>query len=235
MEVSRLAFGADGTLYMSIGGPGTGGDDSLIRPQHLTDYAGKILRMRDDGSVPPDNPFVGRKDAKTRIFSLGHRNQLGMALNPWTKEIWSGEQGPNGGDEINIIRAGKNYGWPLVSDGRDYRGPYISSSPYREGMERPHVVFVPSIAISSIAFYTGDKFPNWQRNLFVSGMREGEIARTGQLVRIVFNDKWEELRRESLLRDLHQRIRDVRQGPDGLLYVITDEGANSVLLRIEPA
>ena len=191
--------------------------------------------MRDDGGVPPDNPFVGRPNHKERIFSMGHRNQLGMALNPWTKEIWSGEQGPNGGDEINIIRAGKNYGWPLVSDGRDYRGPYISSSPSREGMERPHVVFVPSIAISSIAFYTGDRFPSWQRNLFVSGMREGEIARTGQVVRIVFNDKWEELRREALLRDLHQRIRDVRQGPDGLLYVITDEGANSALLRIEPA
>jgi len=234
MEVSRLAFGADGMLYMSIGGPGTGSDDSLIRPQRTNDYAGKILRMRDDGSVPPDNPFVGRKDHKERIFSMGHRNQLGMALNPWTKEIWSGEQGPNGGDEINIIRAGRNYGWPLVSDGRDYRGPYISASPFREGMERPHVVFVPSIAISSIAFYTGDRFPSWQRNLFVGGMREGEIARTGQLVRIVFNDKWEELRRESLLRDLHQRIRDVRQGPDGLIYVITDEGANSVLLKIEP-
>jgi len=235
MEVSRLAFGADGMLYMSIGGPGTGGDDSLIRPQHLNDYAGKILRMRDDGSVPPDNPFVGQKDAKARIFSMGHRNQLGMAMNPWTKEIWSGEQGPNGGDEINIIRAGKNYGWPLLSDGRDYRGPYISPSPYKEGMERPHVIFVPSIAISSIAFYTGDKFPNWQRNLFVSGMREGEIARTGQLIRLVFNDKWEEMRREALLRDLHQRIRDVRQGPDGFIYVITDEGANSVMLRIEPA
>jgi len=235
MEVSRMAFGADGMLYMSIGGPGTGGADSVIRPQHGNDYAGKILRMRDDGSVPPDNPFIGKNDYKPRIFSMGHRNQLGMALNPWTREIWSGEQGPNGGDEINIIRAGKNYGWPLVSDGRDYNGPFISSSPFKEGMERPHVVFVPSIAISSIAFYTGDKFPNWQKNLFVSGMREGEIARTGQLIRLVFNDNWQEMRRESLLRDLHQRIRDVRQGPDGFLYVITDEGANSVLLRIEPA
>jgi len=235
MEVSRMAFGADGMLYMSIGGPGTGGADSVIRPQHGNDYAGKILRMRDDGSVPPDNPFIGRNDYKPRIFSMGHRNQLGMALNPWTREIWSGEQGPNGGDEINIIRAGKNYGWPLVSDGRDYNGPFISPSPFKEGMERPHVVFVPSIAISSIAFYTGDKFPNWQKNLFVSGMREGEIARTGQLIRLVFNDNWQEMRRESLLRDLHQRIRDVRQGPDGFLYVITDEGANSVLLRIEPA
>jgi glucose/arabinose dehydrogenase len=235
MEVSRLAFGADGMLYMTIGGPGTGPQPSLIRPQHTTDYAGKILRMRDDGSAPPDNPFAGKSGYKERIFSMGHRNQLGLALNPWTKEIWSGEQGPNGGDEINIIRAGRNYGWPIVSDGRDYRGPYISPSPFKEGMERPHVVFVPSVAISSILFYTGDRFPNWQRNLFVGGMREGEIARTGQIVRIVFNDNWEEMRRESLLRDLHQRIRDVKQGPDGLIYAITDEGANSVLLRIEPA
>jgi glucose/arabinose dehydrogenase len=235
MEVSRMAFGADGMLFMSIGGPGTGGAGSVIRPQHGNDYAGKILRMRDDGSVPPDNPFIGKADYKPRIFSMGHRNESGMALNPWTKDLWEGEQGPNGGDEINIIRAGRNYGWPLVSDGRDYNGPFISPSPYKEGMERPHVVFVPSIAISSIAFYSGDKFPNWQKNLFVSGMREGEIARTGHLVRLVFNDNWQEMRRESLLRELHQRIRDVRQGPDGFLYVITDEGANSVLLRIEPA
>ena len=233
-EVSRLAFGADGMLYMSIGGPGTGSMPSLIRPQHTDDYAGKILRMRDDGGVPPDNPFVGKAGYKERIYTMGHRNQLGMVLNPWTKEIWSGEQGPNGGDEINIIRAGRNYGWPLVSDGRDYNGPYISPSPFKEGMERPHVLFVPSIAISSLMFYTGDRFPNWQRNAFLGGMREGEIARTGQIVRIVFNDNWQELRRESLLRDLHQRIRDVRQGPDGLIYAITDEGKNSVLLKIEP-
>ena len=234
-EVSRLAFGADGMLYMSIGGPGTGPMPSLIRPQHTDDYAGKILRMRDDGGVPPDNPFVGKAGYKERIYSMGHRNQLGMVLNPWTKEIWSGEQGPTGGDEVNIIRAGRNYGWPLVSDGRDYNGPYISPSPFREGMERPHVLFVPSIAISSLMFYTGDRFPNWQRNAFLGGMREGEIARTGQIVRIVFNDNWQELRRESLLRDLHQRIRDVRQGPDGSIYAITDEGKNSVLLKIEPA
>jgi glucose/arabinose dehydrogenase len=232
-EVSRLTFDRDGLLYMSIGGPGTGPAASLDRPQQTNDYAGKILRMRDDGSVPPDNPFVGRPDHKPYIFTMGHRNQLGLAVNPFTGEIWSGEQGPNGGDEINILHAGKNYGWPVVSDGRDYRGPYISPSPFKEGMERPHVLFVPSIAISSIAFYTGERFPNWRRNLFVGGMREGEIARTGQVVRIVFNDNWEELRRESLLRDLHQRIRDVKQGPDGLLYVLTDE-PNAAILKIEP-
>lgn len=233
MEVSRLAFGPDGMLYLTIGGPGTGPAPSLNRPQHGNDYAGKILRMRDDGGLPPDNPFVGKTGYKPYIFSMGHRNQLGLAINPYTGDVWSGEQGPNGGDEVNIIRAGTNYGWPIVSDGRDYRGPYISASPFREGMERPHVLFVPSVAISSIAFYTGDRFPNWKRNLFVGGMREGEIARTGQIVRIVFNDNWEELRRESLLRDLHQRIRDVKQGPDGLLYVLTDE-PNAAILKIEP-
>jgi aldose sugar dehydrogenase len=233
MEVSRIAFAPDGTLFMTIGGPGTGPRDSLDRPQHGNDYAGKILRMRDDGSVPPDNPFVGKAGFKPYIYSMGHRNQLGLAINPYNGEVWAGEQGPNGGDEVNVITAGKNYGWPFISDGRDYNGPYISSSPFKDGMERPHVLWVPSIALSGMAFYTGDRFPNWKRNLFVGGMREGEIARTGQLVRIVFNDNWQELRRESLLRDLHQRIRDVRQGPDGLVYVLTEEDA-AALLKIEP-
>jgi glucose/arabinose dehydrogenase len=234
MEMSRIAFGPDGMLYMTIGGPGTGPPESLNRPQHGNDYAGKILRMRDDGGLPPDNPFVGKSGFKAYIFSMGHRTQLGLAINPYNGEVWAGEQGPNGGDEVNIIKAGKNYGWPVVSDGRDYRGPYISESPYKDGMERPHIVWVPSIALSGMVFYTGDRFPNWKRNLFVGGMREGEIARTGQLQRIVFNDTWQELRRESLLRDLHQRIRDVRQGPDGLLYVLTEEDA-AALLKIEPA
>ena len=232
MEMSRLAFAPDGTLYMTIGGPGTGPKESLDRPQHGNDYAGKIIRMRDDGSVAPDNPFVGKPGYKPYIFSMGHRTQLGLAINPFTGEVWSGEQGPNGGDEINIIKPGRNYGWPVVSYGRDYRGPRFPAT--RQDFEEPVVFWTPSIAASGMAFYTGDRFPLWKRNLFVGGMREGEIARTGQLQRIVFNDNWEELRRESLLRDLHQRIRDVRQGPDGLLYVITEEDA-AALLRIEPA
>ena len=233
MEMSRIAFGRDGMLYMTIGGPGTGPAASLDRPQHGNDDAGKILRMTDDGKVPPDNPFVGKAGFKPYIYTMGHRTQLALALNPFTGEMWAGEQGPNGGDEVNILKPGRNYGWPFVSDGRDYRGHYLSPVPYRDGMERPHVLWVPSIAVSGMAFYTGDRFPNWQRNLFVGGLREGEIARTGQLQRIVFNDNWDELRRDSLLRDLHQRIRDVRQGPDGLLYVLTEEDA-SALLKIEP-
>jgi len=233
MEVSRLAFGQDGTLYMTIGGPGTGPHESLDRPQHGDDYAGKILRMNDDGSLPKDNPFVGKAGFKPYIFSMGHRNQLGLAINPYTGEVWSGEQGPNGGDEVNVIRPGKNYGWPVVSYGSDYRGPRFATSQAGAAFEEPRLFWTPAIALSGMTFYNGDRFPNWKRNLFVGGMREGEIARTGQLLRIVFNDNWQELRRESLLRDLHQRIRDVRQGPDGLLYVITEEDA-AALLKIEP-
>ena len=232
-EMSRIAFGRDGMLYMTIGGPGTGPAVSLDRPQHGNDDAGKILRMRDDGSVPPDNPYVGKAGFKPRVFTMGHRTQLALALNPFTGDMWAGEQGPNGGDEVNILRPGRNYGWPFVSDGRDYRGHYLSPTPYRDGMERPHVLWVPSIALSGMMFYTGDRFPNWRRNLFVGGLREGEIARTGQLQRIVFNENWDELRRESLLRGLHQRIRDVRQGPDGLIYVLTEED-QAALLRLEP-
>lgn len=232
-EASRIVFGTDGLIYMTIGGPGTGPKISLDRPQNPGDYAGKLLRLREDGTVPPDNPFVGKPGYKPAIYSMGHRNQLALAVNPYNGEIWAGEQGPNGGDEINVIRPGKNYGWPFVSDGRDYLGPFISPSPSREGMERPHVVWVPSIALSGMAFYTGDRFPAWKRSVFVGGMREGETPRTGQLQRIAFNDRWEEIRREPMLRELHQRIRDVRQGPDGLLYLLTEED-EAALLRIEP-
>jgi aldose sugar dehydrogenase len=230
-EASRLAFGKDGMLYMGIGGPGTGPQVSLMRPQNPNDYAGKILRLRDDGSVPPDNPFVGKAGSRAAVYSMGHRVQLGLAVNPYNGEIWESENGPNGGDEVNVIRAGKNYGWPIVSYGRDYLGPRFTAS--RAEFEEPTMFWVPSIATSGMAFYTGDRFPAWKGNLFVGGMREGEIPRTGQLQRIMFNEKWEELRREPMLRELHQRIRDVRQGPDGLLYLLTEED-RAALLRIEP-
>ncbi len=232
MEASRIAFGPDGMLYMGIGGPGTGSKISMDRAQGTNDLAGKILRMTDEGKVPPDNPFVGKVGYKPYIFSMGHRVQLGLAFNPYTNELWETENGPNGGDEMNIIRSGHNYGWPIVSYGRDYNGPRFS--PTLPGFDDPIVYWVPSIAPSGLAFYTGDRFPGWKRNVFVGGMREGEIARSGQIQRIVFNDKWEEMRREPLLRELHQRVRDIRQGPDGLLYLITDEDQGA-LLRIEPA
>jgi glucose/arabinose dehydrogenase len=224
-EASRIVFGGDGMLYMSISGPGSGPD--VTRAQDPSDYAGKIVRLRDDGGVPRDNPFVGRAGYKPAIYTLGHRNGHGLAINPENGDLWETEQGPSGGDELNIIRRGRNYGWPLVSYGRTYWGPRISPQPTRAGFEDPQVVWLPSIGLTGMTFYMGDRFPRWRRNVFVSGLREGGIPRTGQLQRIEFNEKWEELRREPMLQELKQRIRDVRQGPDGLLYVLTaeDEGA----------
>ena len=225
---SRIAFGRDGTLFMTTGGGGgTGAQDP-------NSHAGKVLRLRDDGSVPPDNPFVGRTGYKPEVYSLGHRNAIGLAVHPGTGEVWENENGPNGGDEINIIKPGRNYGWPLVSYGRTYPGPRQSEQPWREGFEQPVVFWVPSIAVSGMAFYTGNKLPKWKGDVFVGGMRTGEVPGTGHAERILFNENMEELRRESLLVDLRQRIRDVRQGPDELLYLLT-EAENGAVLRIEPA
>jgi aldose sugar dehydrogenase len=225
---ARIVFGRDGMLYMSTGG-------NLDRvSQEPGSLRGKILRVRDDGSVPPDNPFVGRAGYRPEIYTLGHRNSLGLMVHPETGALWNNENGPNGGDEINIILPGRNYGWPIISFGRDYPGPRISEHPTREGMESPIVVWIPSIAVSGMTVYTGDRFPKWKGNVFVGSMRTGEIPGTGHLERIVFNEKTEELRRESLLGELRQRIRDVRQGPDGYLYLLTDED-DGALLRIEPA
>jgi glucose/arabinose dehydrogenase len=220
-----LAFGRDGMLYIATSG-GNAQDPSTL--------GGKVLRVRDDGSAPNDNPFVGRQGYRPEIYTLGHRNSLGRALHPVTGEIWQSENGPNGGDELNIIRAGKNYGWPLVSLGRTYPGPWqAKTAPTHEGFEPPVVYWTPAIAVSGFTFYTGDRLPLWKGDMFVGGLRTGEIPGTGKLDRILFNQQMEELRRESLLVDLRQRIRDVQQGPDGLLYVITDEDEGAVL-RIEP-
>lgn len=225
---SRIAFGRDGMIYVS------NGDSNSDSAQDPNSHRGKILRLRDDGTVPPDNPFVGRAGYKPEIYSMGHRNTLGLIVHPVTGELWNNENGPNGGDEINIILPGRNYGWPTVSYGRWYEGPRVSAVPWREGFEQPLLYWVPSIAVSGMAVYTGDRFPAWKNNVFVGSMRTGEIPGTGHLERLVLNDKMEELRRETLLTELHQRIRDVRQGPDGLLYLLTDEDAGA-LLRIEPA
>lgn len=231
-EASRVAFGRDGKVYMTISAPG--GGPHIARSQDPNDYAGKVVRLNDDGTIPSDNPFVGRAKHKPGVFTLGHRNGHALGVNPDTGELWATEQGPNGGDELNILRAGKNYGWPIVSYGRQYYGPYISARPWRKGFEQPTLYWTPSIGVTGMTFYTGDRFPAWKGNVFVGGLREGEVPRTGQLQRIVFNDRWQELRREPMLRELHQRIRDVRQGPDGLLYVLTAEN-HGALLRIEPA
>ena len=226
---SRLAFGRDGKLYVTTpsGGSGSGSQDPNT-------YAGKVLRLNDDGTVPGDNPFAGRAGHKPEIYTLGHRNSLGLAAHPVTGEMWLSEMGPNGGDELNILKPGANYGWPIVSLGRSYPGPWQSQTFSREGIEPPVVYWVPSISLSGLAFYTGDKLPKWNGDIFVGGQRTGEIPGTGHLQRVLVNDKLEELRRESLLVPLQMRIRDVRQGPDGLLYLLVDH-ENGGVLRIEPS
>jgi glucose/arabinose dehydrogenase len=226
---SRIAFGRDGMLYMTTGASVANMKDAQD-PSH---HKGKVLRLREDGTVPPDNPFVGRAGYKPEIYSLGHRNQLGLAVHPQTGAVWSNENGPNGGDEINVILPGRNYGWPDVSLGRSYEGPWQGKFA-REGVEPPLVYWMPSIAVSGMAFYTGDRFAAWRGNVFVGSLRFGEIPQTGHLQRVVFNERGEEMRREMLLTELRQRIRDVREGPDGLLYLLTDENPGA-LLRLEPA
>jgi glucose/arabinose dehydrogenase len=219
-----IAFGGDGMLYVAHGGGNT---------QTPTTLGGKILRLTDEGKVPPDNPFVGRADARPEVFTMGHRTFLRMAKHPLTGAIWQIENGPNGGDEVNILVPGGNYGWPLISLGRTYGGPW--QGPFtKEGYIDPVIYWMPAIAVSSITFYTGDRLPKWKGDVFVTGMRYGEIPGTGQLHRILINKNLEELRREPLLVDLRRRLRDVKQGRDGLLYVLTDE-ADGVMLRIEPA
>jgi len=226
---SRILFAKDGTLLITVGDR-----DRADGGQNPMDDFGKVVRVNDDGSIPKDNPFAGRAGYLPEIYTMGQRNQQGMAFNPVTGELWASEQGPNGGDEINVIKAGQNYGWPVVSYGRQYAGPNQSEIPWKAGMELPIVFWVPSIATSGLTFYTGDKFPNWKNNVFAGGMRTGQIDRTGHIDRIVFNDKWEEIRRESFLTEMRQRIRDVREGPDGFLYALTEEDPGA-LLRIEPA
>jgi glucose/arabinose dehydrogenase len=223
----RIVFGRDGMIYFA-----TGGNIATVA-QEPASLRGKILRLRDDGSVPPDNPFVNRQGYRPEIFTLGHRNTLALIVHPDTGVVWNSENGPNGGDEINIIQAGRNYGWPLLSFGREYPGPRVSEHPTRDGFESPLVSWIPSIAASGMTVYTGDRFPAWKGHVFVGGMRTGEVRGTGHLERIVFNAKTEEIRRESMLGELRQRIREVRQGPDGLLYLLTDE-EEGALLRIEP-
>jgi aldose sugar dehydrogenase len=231
---SRILFGRDNMIYITLSSGGDPPSTASMTSQDPGSLQGKVLRLRDDGTVPPDNPFVNRPGARPEVYTIGHRNALGLALNPVTGDVWECEDGPNGGDEVNILAAGKNYGWPIVSNGRIYSGPRVSLDPYKEGMEPPVIYWVPAIAVSGLTFYSGDRYPGWKNNLFIGGMREGEVPRSGHFERIDFNDQWEELHREGILRDLHNRIRDIRQSPDGLLYLLTAE-ADGALLRIDPA
>jgi glucose/arabinose dehydrogenase len=237
----RVFFTPDGSLYVTVGDRDrlccTGTEDNSLRmkAQSLENHVGKTLKLRDDGTVPPDNPFVGRAGAKPEIFTYGHRNGYGLAVNPETGELWQAEIGPMGGDEINILLPGHNYGWPLVSTGRNYTGTLVSDQPWaRPGMDNPRMHWVPSISPSSIIFYTGDKFPKWKNNLFVGALT------TKQLIRIAFHQPSQAEQREGLLIPLEQRIRDVVQGPDGNLFVATEKAirgneADGAVLRIEPA
>src|SRR5688572_30949727 len=237
----RVFFGRDGMLYVTVGDRDrlccTGTEDNSLRlkAQSLDNHLGKTLRIRDDGSVPPDNPFVGRAGAKPEIFTYGHRNGYGLAVHPETGELWQAEIGPLGGDEVNILKPGGNYGWPVVSMGRNYTGTLVSEQPYSQpGMENPRMFWVPSISPSSIMFYTGDKFPVWKGSLFVGALT------TRRLLRVSFNNPSQAERRDSLLDQLDIRIRDVQQGPDGNIYVATERAmggtvSDGTILRIEPA
>lgn len=218
---SRLLFDNAGHMYMSIYG---GSEDA----QDLAQLRGKVLRLTDTGAVPADNPFVNRQGARPEIYTLGHRTIQGLVQHPVTGAIWSMEMGPNGGDEINILKPGANYGWPYVSLGRDYAGEWQSVF-QKEGFEDPQVYWMPSISVSGMVFYTGDKLPLWQGDLLVGGLRMGEIPGTGHIERIRFNALGQEIRRENLLGDLRQRIRGAHQGSDGYLYVLTDEEEGAVL------
>jgi aldose sugar dehydrogenase len=237
-SAARIAFDRDGrTLFMAIGVPIRLNRPNTAQPedsQNPGSDAGKVLRLNDDGSVPADNPFVGKAGYKPEIYALGIRNSLGLFVHPQTGELWEHENGPMGGDEINIIKAGKNYGWPVVSFGRAYSGDPtgdtsgpLTSDFNAPGMEPPFLFWVPSIAPSGFLYYTGEKFDRWKGNLFVGGMR-GMV-----LQRIVLNAKGFPVTREPLLTDLKQRVRDVRQSPDGLIYVLTDEN-HGAILKLEP-
>jgi glucose/arabinose dehydrogenase len=219
---SRLVFGRDGNLFITTGERGRR-DDSQDLDRHL----GKVIRVRPDGSVPPDNPFVNRRGARPEIWSYGHRNLQGAALHPETGQLWTVEHGAQGGDEVNAPRAGRNYGWPVITYGRDYSGAPIGEGTTKPGMAQPIHYWDPSIAPSGMAFYTGDRFPEWRGSLFVGSLK------FQLLVRLVLNGE-RVVREERLLQGLGSRVRDVRQGPDGLLYLLTDE-SDGRILRIEPA
>ena len=233
-QASRIAFGPDGKLYMTVGIPTREAVGTAESAQDPADHAGKVLRLNDDGTAPDDNPFVGTTGYRPEIYALGIRNALGLMFHPETGELWEHENGPQGGDEINIIRPGLNYGWPVISYGRAYSGDRTGTfsgptkpEPCAPGMEQPFIFWNPSIAVSGMIFYTGDRFPAWTGNILVGALRGT------QLQRVILNDKGFPVRHESLLTELRQRIRDVKQGPDGLIYVLTDE-EDGALLRLEP-
>lgn len=219
---ARLVFDRQGYLYITLGDRG-----EQDRAQKMDDLAGKVVRLHDDGRIPADNPFANRPGARPEIYSLGNRNVQGAALHPDTGELWAQEHGPQGGDEVNVIRAGRNYGWPVITYGVEYVvGTKIGEGTRKPGMEQPLHVWVPSIAPSGMAFYRGDRFPRWRGDLFVGALKDQ------MLVRLRFDGE-KLVREERLLKGKLGRIRDVRAGPDGYLYLLTDS-PDGVIARLEP-
>jgi glucose/arabinose dehydrogenase len=228
---SRIAFDGNGYMFVTVGdrmAPPTG-DLESHPAQDVTNHHGTILRLHDDGRIPPDNPFVNQAGARSEIWSYGHRNPQGLAIHPETGDVWANEHGPQGGDELNLIQPGKNYGWPVVGYGVNYRsGAAIHAGTHREGMESPVHIWVPSIGISGMMIYSGDKFPQWRGSIFSGGLSGEQIARLEMDGR--------EVVLEETLFHARGRIRDVRQGPDGYIYVAIDARQDpSALVRLEPA
>ena len=227
----KIAFDRNGYLFLTLGDRQVPPEGNLeTHPaQDLSNHHGKIVRLHDDGRVPPDNPFVNRTGARPEIWSYGHRNVQGLAIHPETGDIWTNEHGPQGGDELNRIQPSRNFGWPVIGFGVNYQtGLAIHAGTHREGMEQPAQVWVPSIGISGLMIYTGNRFPQWRGNLFVGGMARQRLARLtldGQRV----------ISEETLVPQMG-RIRDIRQGPDGDIYLVTDnrDGKPTPILRMEP-
>jgi glucose/arabinose dehydrogenase len=228
----KIAFDNKGHVFLSLGDRQVPPEGTLEKhpAQDLTNHHGKMIRLHDDGRVPADNPFVNTPNAKPEIWSYGHRNVQGLAIHPQSGDVWTNEHGPQGGDELNLIQPMKNYGWPVIGFGVNYRtGTIIHPGTHREGMEQPRHVWVPSIGISGLMIYTGDKFPQWKGNFFVGGMA-GE-----QVVRLTYDEK-RGFRNTELLAQGLGRVRDLRQGADGFIYLVIEDrdGKPTPVLRIEP-
>ena len=219
----RIAQAGDGNLFVTLGDHYSARDEA----QNLGNHIGKLIRIAPDGSAPADNPFVGRSDAKPEIWSYGHRNQQGLAIDPATGGLWESEHGPRGGDEINLVGKGRNYGWPAIGYGIDYSGVKIHEAAARDGMEQPLKYWVPSIAPSGLAFYSAKLFPKWTGSLFTGALAGKMLVRLQLSGHTVTSE-------ERLLPNLNERIRDVRQGPDGALWLLTDSSAGRIL-RVSPS
>lgn len=220
---ARMLFLPDGTLAMSVGE----GFAYREKAQGLDTDFGKIIRIRDDGSIPPDNPFVGKAGARPEIWSYGHRNPQGLVRDPATGAMYGVEHGPMGGDELNLIQPGKNYGWPVITYGKDYNGAQITPYTERPGMEQPLAYWVPSIATSGAAFYSGDLFPQWKGDIFIAAL-------AGAQVRRVDMQDGKVVGQEILFQDQETRFRHVAQGPEGALYLLTDD-LDGKVLKVTPA